>query len=111
LHVPSNPQVAASARRQASGERGSAPLGTNEQVPGASGRLHTLHVSVHPVSQQTPSTQKPLAQSAAQAQAWPFAWCAPEPLQSEGAPPSGGEELTPPQPSASSETTTIRREK
>jgi hypothetical protein len=72
LHDPSRPQVETSALGQTFPDRGGRPFGTNEQVPGDWGVLHALHVSVHAPLQQTPSTQKPLWQSPAQPQAWPF---------------------------------------
>jgi hypothetical protein len=57
-HVPSSPQVETSLVGQVVVARGLMPSGTNEHVPIAPGTLHALHVSVHAVSQQTPSTQK-----------------------------------------------------
>jgi len=58
-HVPSSPQVATALAGQVVAARGLMPSGTNEHIPIAPGTLHALHVSVHAVSQQTPSTQKP----------------------------------------------------
>jgi hypothetical protein len=75
--VPSNPQVEAGLFGQVSAELGGTPAATNEQTPGAAGVLHDLQLSVQAVLQQTPSTQNPVAQSAAQPQAAPFALCAP----------------------------------
>jgi hypothetical protein len=75
--VPSSPQVETELCGQVSGELGGTPAGTNEQTPGAAGVLHALQVSVHALPQQRPSTQNPLAQSAAHPQAVPFALPAP----------------------------------
>jgi hypothetical protein len=101
LHMPSRPHVVASVAAQSSGLRGGAPFGVNEHTPGDCGLLHTLQVSPHALSQQTPSTQNPLAQSAAQPQARPFALCAAAaPLHVPIAEPSGWAGLTLPQPSA-----------
>ena len=58
-HVPSSPQVETAPTGQAADCSGT-PFGTNVQIPGALWSLHVLHVSVHALSQQTPSTQKPL---------------------------------------------------
>jgi hypothetical protein len=71
--VPSSAQLEAAALGQVLAARGAVPFGTNAHVPGDSGRLQTLQVSVQAVAQQTPSTQNPLAQSAVQPQAAPFA--------------------------------------
>jgi hypothetical protein len=60
-----------------SGDRGATPAATREQTPGAPGVLHALQVSAQAVLQQRPSTQNPLAQSAAHPQAAPFALPAP----------------------------------
>jgi hypothetical protein len=70
--VPSSPQVATSDLGHVAVEGGALPAGTKLQTPGAPGLLHALHVSAQAVSQQTPSTQKPLAQSPAHPQAWPL---------------------------------------
>lgn len=59
------------------GARGGSPAATNVQVPGAEIVLHALHVSVQALLQQTPSTQKPLAQSPLQPQAVPFVFLVP----------------------------------
>jgi hypothetical protein len=89
--VPSSPQVETSVFGQTDAERGGAPAGTKVQVPGAEVVLHDLHVSVQALLQQTPSTQKPLAQSALQAQVVPLVLAAPaSPAQTAGIPPSGG---------------------
>jgi hypothetical protein len=66
--VPSRPQEPTGDQGQLPATTGGAPAGTNEQTPGAPGTLHALQVSVQAVSQQTPSAQNPLRQSAAQAQ-------------------------------------------
>jgi hypothetical protein len=70
--VPSSPQVETTVFGQTSGERGGSPAATKEQVPGAETVLHDLQVSVQALLQQTPSAQKPLAQSAPQAHAVPL---------------------------------------
>jgi hypothetical protein len=98
LHMPSRPHDVTSVAAQSSGLRGGAPFGTNEHTPGDCGLLHTMHVSPHALSQHTPSTQNPLAQSPAQPQAWPFALL--PPMQVPGVAPSEGAGLTLPQPSA-----------
>ena len=67
--VPSNPQVETGLCGQVSAELGGTPAATNEQTPGAAGVLHDLQLSVQAVLQQTPSTQNPVAQSAAHPQA------------------------------------------
>jgi hypothetical protein len=68
----------------------------NEHSPGAEGVLQDLHVSVQAPLQQTPSTQKSLAQSALQPQAAPLVWRAlPSPHDLRSAPPST---LSPPPP-------------
>jgi hypothetical protein len=87
--VPSVPQVATSDLWQAARDGGAVPAGTNVQSPDAPGTLHALHVSVQALSQQTPSAQNPLSQSAAHPQAWPFATLpAFPPLHEISAPPS-----------------------
>ncbi len=58
-------------------ERGRSPVATNEQVPGADTVLQDLQVSVQAELQQTPSTQKPLAQSLSQPHTVPFVFAAP----------------------------------
>jgi hypothetical protein len=75
--VPSNPQVETGLCGQVSAELGATPAATKEQTPGAAGVLHDLQLSVQAVLQQTPSTQNPVAQSAAQPHAAPFALWAP----------------------------------
>jgi hypothetical protein len=63
-HVPSLPQLAAPRSTQTA--RGSAaPAATAVQVPGADANAQLWHAEVHALSQQTPSTQNPLAHSAA----------------------------------------------
>jgi hypothetical protein len=47
------------------------PAGTAEQIPSRPGSAHDVHVPWQLSEQQTPSVQKPLAQSAAAAQALP----------------------------------------
>jgi hypothetical protein len=48
--------------------RRSIPYGCGTHVPGCDGKAHVLHAPSHFVSQQTPSTQNPLGQSAANLQ-------------------------------------------
>jgi hypothetical protein len=62
-HVPSSPQVDASAVGQMLAARGGWPAGTAVHVPIEPGTLHAWHVAVHVELQQTPSTQNPLWQS------------------------------------------------
>jgi hypothetical protein len=70
-HLPSVPPVDAGCAAQPL--RGSvAPAGTVEQLPIADGSAHVLHGPLQALSQQTPSTQNPLAQAAATLQAWPL---------------------------------------
>ena len=57
-HVPSAPQLPTSDFGQVDAARGASPAGTSEHVPIDPVTSHLLHVSVHAVSQQTPSTQK-----------------------------------------------------
>jgi hypothetical protein len=71
-HVPSRPQVDGSEAGQTPALGGAPPAGTNAQIPGAPAVLHDLHVSVHALLQQTPSTQNPLAQSPSHPQAAPL---------------------------------------
>jgi hypothetical protein len=66
LHVPSRPQVLASLAGHVCGSRGFVPDETKVHVPMAVGAEHVLQVSVQAPLQQTPSTQKLLAHSAAQ---------------------------------------------
>jgi hypothetical protein len=70
-HVPSQPHVAGGVDGQKVGVLGAAPAGLYTQMPGASPRLHVAHSPVHALSQQTPSAQKPLAQSPADAHGEP----------------------------------------
>ena len=87
--VPSRPHVATSDLGHVAAEGGGLPAGTKLQTPGAPGMLQALHASVQAVSQQTPSTQNPLAQSPAHPQAWPFGFLSPaSPVQATSAPPS-----------------------
>jgi hypothetical protein len=67
--LPSRPQVDTSELAQVDGVRGGSPAGTNVHTPGALATLQALHVSLHSLLQHTPSTQKPLTQSAAHMQA------------------------------------------
>ena len=62
---------------QTDAERGGSPAATNVHVPGAEMVLQALQVSLHAVLQQTPSAQKPLAQSPSQPQAVPFVFLVP----------------------------------
>ncbi len=66
------PQVATSAVGQVFESRGGSCFGTKAQVPTEPGTSHFLQLSVQPLAQQTPSTQKPLAQSPAHPQGAPF---------------------------------------
>jgi hypothetical protein len=75
--VPSRPQLAGGPTGQSLATRGATPAATSEQSPGAEGVLQDLQVSAHALSQQTPSTQKPLPQSALQLQSVPFVARAP----------------------------------
>jgi hypothetical protein len=68
-HVPSNPHVDGSLVAHAVASRGLAPATEDVHVPGEPGAAHVLHDSEHAVPQQTPSTQKSVAQSEAHAQA------------------------------------------
>jgi hypothetical protein len=58
---------------QSVGARGAAPAGTGVHVPGDPGAWHVWQAPSQLVLQQRPSTQKPLWQSDAHAQACPFA--------------------------------------
>jgi hypothetical protein len=70
--VPSSPHVETSAAGQSLASRGAPPAGTKLHSPDDPWTSHALQLSVQEVLQQTPSTQKPLWQSAAQPQAAPF---------------------------------------
>ena len=70
--MPSKPHVETSAAAQAVASRGVVPAATNVQVPIEPAAAQVLHDSVHAALQQTPSTQKLLAQSDAQLQDWPL---------------------------------------
>jgi hypothetical protein len=91
--VPSRPQLEAGDAGQAADCSG-IPLGTKLQTPGALGSLQVLQVSAQALSQQTPSTQKPLWQSFLQPQAWPFARRAP-PSAAQAASPPASRRATP----------------
>jgi hypothetical protein len=83
--VPSNPQLDGGDAAQSAVARGAAPAGRSMQTPKLPGAAHVWHPEVQAVAQQTPSAQKPLAQSAGPAHAWPRArGLTPE------APPGGG---------------------
>ena len=69
--VPSSPQEEAGPDGQTLATLGATPAATKEQTPGAEGVLQDLQLSVQALLQQTPSTQKPLVQSALQPQAVP----------------------------------------
>ena len=92
-------------RGQASGRRGASPAGLETQMPAEPGASQRVHSFPHAVAQQTPSAQKPLAQSPADAQGRPFgnvgrmlpriettvggrARAAPDPALPAGAPPA-----------------------
>ena len=70
-HMPSFPQVDAASASQSL--RGSVPAAADEHVPTLPTAPQVWQVPVQAVLQQTPSTQKPLAQSPLAAQAVPFA--------------------------------------
>ena len=73
LPAPSHCRPWSGSETQAGTPTGSSsPDGTNEQVPRLLARLHCLHLSLQAVSQQTPSAQLPLAQSAGKVQACPI---------------------------------------
>jgi hypothetical protein len=98
--VPSSPQVDTAEAAQVP-DGSVAPLATKEQTPGAPWSLQVLHVPVQALLQQTPSTQKPLWQSPAHPQVWPFALPAPPSAAAQA--PSGPASffefpLSPPQP-------------
>jgi hypothetical protein len=67
-------------------EAGSSPAGTGEQVPARPATLQAWQVPLQAPSQQTPSTQKPLAQPAARVQASPAAPLARQVPASQNAP-------------------------
>jgi hypothetical protein len=73
--VPSPPQVERHVASLLHSPRASYPSGCNAHLPGDCGSAHDLHVPSQALSQQTPSTQKPLAHSLAvvHACASPFA--------------------------------------
>src|SRR6185436_9114246 len=71
-HLPSQLQVDGAAAGQKVGVRGVSPAGLYTQTPGAPPPLHLAHSPVHALSQQTPSAQKPLAQSPADAHGAPI---------------------------------------
>jgi len=70
--VPSRPQLEVSDSGQVLGRRGLSPAETKPQRPGELEVLQDLQVSVQALLQQTPSTQKPLAQSPLQPHMTPF---------------------------------------
>jgi hypothetical protein len=70
LHPPARPQVAGGSAGQSLW--GSSPTGACTQVPTRPGTLQAEHIAVQALLQQTPSTQKPLWQSAAFVQAVPI---------------------------------------
>jgi hypothetical protein len=70
-HVPSKPHVDAAAATHAVASRGFVPATTKVHVPGDPAAAQVLHASVQAVLQQTPSTQKLLAQSDAHSQVCP----------------------------------------
>jgi hypothetical protein len=72
-HVPSKPQVVASAVWQVVASRGLPPGVMNVQTPIEPLAPHVLQPSVQAVLQHRPSTQKPLVQSAPHVHAWPLA--------------------------------------
>ena len=70
--VPSRPQPLAAEATHVLAVRGLPPGWMPMHMPADSSAVQVMQPSVQAVLQQTPSTQKPLAQSAAQAQAWPL---------------------------------------
>ena len=76
--MPSRPQLLAAAIGQVVDVRGSIPLGRAVHVPSELDALHVMQPPVQALLQQTPSTQKPLAQSPAHEQAWPTAFFVPD---------------------------------
>ena len=67
--VPSSPQVLAMLAAHVLAPRGLPPVSMPTQVPADASAAHVMQPSVQAVLQQIPSTQKPLAQSLAHAQA------------------------------------------
>jgi hypothetical protein len=59
---------------------GFVPVGTGEQIPGVAASAHVMQVPSQAESQQMPSTQKPLLQSAWQPHACPSSRAAPASL-------------------------------
>ena len=90
--MPSRPQLLTGDVGQVEAVRGEAPPGRALHVPSEPDALHVMQPPVQALLQQTPSTQNPLEQSAAQEQAWPAAFFAPgEPHEpSRGTPVSAG---------------------
>src|SRR5262245_33333864 len=69
-HMPSLPQLVAPSSAQSLA--GSVPAGTGEQVPNLPAMLQAWQAPVQAVSQQTPSTQMPLAHSPGAVQSAPI---------------------------------------
>jgi hypothetical protein len=79
-HLPSSPQLGAALAGQSLALRGSSPFALGTQTPSDPDWLQVRQLDLlHASLQQTPSTQKPLAQSPAQLQDWPAVFLAPEP--------------------------------
>jgi hypothetical protein len=91
--LPSRPHADTSDLAQVDGVRGASPDGTNVHTPGALPTLQDMHVSLQSLLQQTPSTQKPLTQSAAHMHACPLLLRVPFVFEHFGPPPP-----PPPQP-------------
>jgi len=70
--VPSRPQLLAGSALHWPGSRGFTPAGVIVHVPSEVGSAQVMHMPPHALLQQTPSTQKPLLQSAAQEQVSPL---------------------------------------
>ena len=99
-HVPSDPQSLAAVATQALAVRGLPPGSMPMHVPADSSAVHVIQPAVQAVLQQTPSTQKPLAQSPAQAQAWPLIFPLPaSQVRASATPPSMRTSLSVPPPS------------
>jgi hypothetical protein len=76
-HFPSSPQLLAREGGQSDAARGSEPAALATQVPSEPVRAQVRQPPPQDSLQQNPSTQKLLAQSAAQPHGWPFAFAAP----------------------------------
>jgi len=63
MHCPLPSQVPRQVLAGPQSLRRSTPIGSTVHLPGFESSAHDEHLSVHALSQQTPSTQKPVAQS------------------------------------------------